>query len=109
MEILKVKMKSTKRIKPTKGKKIPIALESPIVLEELPLTYVHYPNHYGTFFGFSESIDSQIYFCKCSESSINNYLNLNVYELNANYSDKRITSKLSSHFFFKQNSTKSTI
>jgi hypothetical protein len=65
-------MKSTKRIKPTKKTDVPIALDSPIVAEKLPLPFVHYPNHYGVFLGFSDQLDGELYFCKCSESAIKN-------------------------------------
>lgn len=44
--------------------------------EQLPLPYVHYPKHYGTFFTFSETIDGQPYLCECGESAILNYLDL---------------------------------
>ena len=53
-----------------------VALNSPIKKENLPLPFVHYPNHYGTFMSFSEDENGQDYFCKCSESAILNYLEL---------------------------------
>jgi len=40
----------------------------------LPFQIVHYPGHYGAFFGFSEAYDSPIFLCSCSEISIENYV-----------------------------------
>lgn len=36
----------------TKKELPPVALDSPVVMEELPAPRVYYPNHYGTFFAF---------------------------------------------------------
>lgn len=44
--------------------------------EKLPLQYVHYPSHYGTFFAFSESKTSPPFFCECSVGPIENYFKL---------------------------------
>ena len=44
--------------------------------EKLPLQYVHYPSHYGTFFAFSESKTSMPFFCECSIAPIENYFKL---------------------------------
>jgi hypothetical protein len=50
--------------------------EGIITKEDLPLPYVHYPNFYGVFFGFSEGIDTVLLMCECSESAIGNYLEI---------------------------------
>ncbi|MBQ2695204.1 hypothetical protein IJG04_01000 [Candidatus Saccharibacteria bacterium] len=38
--------------------------------KQLPMPYVHYPDLYGAFIAFSETINSQIYFCECQRSVI---------------------------------------
>ncbi|MCH8525302.1 MAG: hypothetical protein LAT52_12195 [Balneolales bacterium] len=68
--------KSTKRIDPRKGNLPRIALKSPVVKEYLPLPYVHYPNHYGTFFMFSNAPEEKMYFCECNKVAILNSLEL---------------------------------
>ncbi|MCD0474038.1 hypothetical protein LPB87_06480 [Flavobacterium sp. EDS] len=50
-----------------------VALHSPTQLESLPLPYVHYPQHYGTFISFSEKQNSEQYICSCSEQALINY------------------------------------
>jgi len=40
----------------------------------LPMPVVHYPGHYGAFFGFGESLDSPISICECSRAAIENYI-----------------------------------
>ena len=73
-------MRTTKRIKPTKGIKQDIAINSPIIVENLPFKYVHYPNHYGTFFCFSETFDSIPFFCECNKAAIDNHFKLRFLE-----------------------------
>lgn len=68
-------LRNTKRIKPTKEKQVPIALNSPVVFEgELPLKFVHYPEIYGIFFGFSECENSEVFLCSCNKDLVENYL-----------------------------------
>ncbi len=40
----------------------------------LPMQIVHYPGHYGSFFGFSCDENSPIYLCSCSQTAIENYI-----------------------------------
>ncbi len=61
-----------------------VALRSPTKLESLPLPYVHYPEHYGTFISFSEKRDSEHYICSCSEQAVKNY-----FELSGSLSDDK--------------------
>lgn len=68
--------KSTKGIDSQNGELPKVALKSPVVKENLPLPYVHYPNHYGTFFMFSNAPKEQLYFCKCNKVAIQNSLEL---------------------------------
>lgn len=45
--------------------------------EDLPLPYVHFPESgLGSFIGFSNDIDTEIYFCECQRKSIENYIQL---------------------------------
>ena len=60
------------RRKPKKAQLPPVSLGG-IVKEELPLEFVHYPGHYGTFFAFSESENGAPYLCQCSQTAIANY------------------------------------
>ena len=102
-------MKSTKRIKPKRAKPPKVALKSPVVKEDLPFPHVHYPNHYGTFFLFSETIDSQPYFCSCNVKAIQNHFHLRKFEDNSNWAISSIPAPLSSHFFPTDISLKSKI
>ena len=93
-------MKSTKRIRPNKKAKVPIAVESQVALEDsLPLPFVHYPSLYGVFIGFSASKDSELFFCSCSKASIENHFKLNGPEGQKNWDNELIKAPLSSHFF----------
>ncbi len=44
--------------------------------DSLPFPCIRYPGYFGTFFGFSEHNDSEIYFCACSKTAITHYLQL---------------------------------
>ena len=92
-------MKSTKRIKPKKAKPPKVALKSPVVKEDLPFPYVHYPNHYGTFFLFSETPDSKPYFCSCYKKAIQNHFHLRRFEYNSRWAISSIAAPLSNHIF----------
>ncbi len=45
--------------------------------ESLPLPFVYYPNHYGTFFAFGESEDSEPFLCECSKEPLAHLATLN--------------------------------
>lgn len=47
-----------------------------IVREDLPLQFVHYPGHYGTFFAFSDGRSHPPFLCECSKPAIRNYMEL---------------------------------
>lgn len=53
-----------------------VALRSPTQKEKLPYAYVHFPNHYGTFISFSETLTSEHYLCACIEQAVYNYFEL---------------------------------
>lgn len=91
--------KSTKRINPKKGSKTSIALKEEIAIEEgLPLKFVHYPEHYGTFFAFSLSENSELFMCSCNQVLIENYLKIST-ESNNHYSEDIYNSKYSAKDF----------
>ena len=93
-------MKSTKRIRPNKKVHVPISVQSQVIKEDgLPLPFVHYPRLYGTFIGFSDSEDSNMFFCSCCKASIENHLKLNAFEVKNNWTDSLVSAPLSSHFF----------
>lgn len=59
----------------TYKKRKPIAYqENTTAIENLPLPYVLYPGHYGTFFGFREKENAPIFLCSCSYGALENYL-----------------------------------
>ncbi len=62
--------------------------DSIISYENLPLSFVHYPSN-GAFFGFSEDIDSEIYFCECQKDAIYNYIALRQLPSNIKYEGPR--------------------
>ena len=66
--------KSTKGIRPLNVELPDVALNSPIIIENLPYKFVHYPNHYGTFISFSENENGEVFFCLCCKPAIENYL-----------------------------------
>lgn len=64
-----------------------IVVHGAIVRENLPFPFVVYPNHYGTFIGFSENEKlDQVFLCECERLPFENYLRLhgNNRSLNAN-------------------------
>lgn len=53
----------------------PIAFEKRTVAQEdLPLPFVNYPGHYGTFIAFSDTPDGTPTLCDCTRSAIENYI-----------------------------------
>lgn len=42
--------------------------------QHLPYPIVHYPGHYGAFFGFQEDRDSEIVLCLCAKEAVQNYI-----------------------------------
>lgn len=47
-----------------------------VVEENLPLRFVHYPGHYGTFLAFAEAPGSPPALCGCSKGAVSNYVRL---------------------------------
>ena len=88
--------KSTKCIRPTKGNLPEVIIWSKKVKEELPFPIVHYSR---TFISFSETENSEQFFCSCSRPAINNFLKLGNPFLKNSYRDKLITAVLSIRFF----------
>jgi len=53
----------------------PVAFQNNVVTSEnLPLPIVHYPGHYGAFFGFKEKNDDPIFLCSCMKEAVENYI-----------------------------------
>jgi hypothetical protein len=98
--------RSTKRIKPTKKIEVPVSLSGELVEEQLPLPWVHYPNHYGAFFAFSEERESEQFFCLCSKQAVQNCVELSN-ESNISYSTPDARARLSSKAFPNSISIKS--
>jgi len=67
-----------------------VAIESSVVKEHLPFPFVHYPNLYGTFIGFSRSIHEKPMLCTCVESAVYNYLRLAEQSRSANSNPLRV-------------------
>lgn len=55
----------------------PVSLGNTAYEKSLPLPWVQYPNHYGTFFAFSENKNGEFFFCKCNETLLVNLFELN--------------------------------
>lgn len=47
-----------------------------MIKEDLPYPYTHYPNHYGSFFAFSLTEESEPCICECAIPSVLNYIEL---------------------------------
>ncbi len=69
-------MAAKRRRRPRKVPLPPVALKSPVVKEDLPLRWVYYPEHYGTFIGFAKTANSKPVLCACTEGAVRNCLAL---------------------------------
>jgi hypothetical protein len=74
-EVVSFILENMSKKNPRKASQPPVSMGG-IVKEGLPLPFVHYPNHYGTFFTFSKKQDSEPYLCECAKAAINNYFRL---------------------------------
>ena len=100
--------RNTKRIAQIKGKEVPIALNSPVVFEsELPFCNVYYPEHYGTFFAFSESDNDDVFLCSCNIDLISNYENIRKSSKFFTYASKLDNARYSNKQFPKIIASKS--
>lgn len=80
----------TKKRSPRKKEALPpVSLGGVCVEEGLPYPIVHYPNHYGAFFAFSESEGAEACLCDCSRSAFENLI-----ELNKNFRSQRNSNPL---------------
>ena len=75
------------RRRPRKRESSPVALGGEVVQETLPLPFVYYPSHYGTFFEFSQHEDEQPLLCNCTSGPVENYQELREQEPRLEYSD----------------------
>jgi hypothetical protein len=66
-----------------------VAFQDGLVAAEpnLPLPVVYYPGHYGSFFGFGETNNSDIFFCSCCTTAIINYIRFRLESYNTENSD----------------------
>jgi hypothetical protein len=55
----------------------PVSLGGVCVEDGLPYPVVHYPNHYGAFFAYSEAEGGDVFLCDCSRSAFENLIELN--------------------------------
>lgn len=68
----------------------PIAYEpNTTAIEDLPLPFVYYPGHYGSFFCFAENADSEMYLCSCCYAAIENFFKFKISEPKNNSSSLR--------------------
>jgi hypothetical protein len=72
-------MKRLSPKRPRSAVQVAVALGSPVVQEDLPLSFVHYPNLYGTFIGFSRTPTEKPVLCSCNEPAVRNYICLDSY------------------------------
>lgn len=77
----------------------PVSLGKTVQEDHLPFPVVHYPNHYGTFFAFSESNSSSVSLCACSEDAVHNLLRLKEARPTPNNTDPLRTATLDNWFF----------
>ena len=73
--------------------------ESTVTRENLPFPIVLYPGHYGAFFAFRKSDDSESYFCSCSYEAIENYIRIRQIQPRHLNSDSRRMYILDPHDF----------
>lgn len=66
----------TRRV-PRRSHRPEVALGGAFEERGLPLPFVHYPNHYGTFFAFSEGKGTDVYLCECGRPALENLIELN--------------------------------
>lgn len=63
---------------PRKKKALPPVFLGGICVEDgLPFPVVHYPNHYGAFFAFSEVEGGEVFLCSCSRAAFKNLIEIN--------------------------------
>lgn len=74
-------------------------LDRTIAHEKLPFPIVHYPGHYGTFFGFQHIDNGTIYLCSCAKEAVENYIKIKTLENKSIYLDYRKMFIISSNDF----------
>jgi len=84
---------------PRKPKKPGISLRDEVVVENLPMQYVHYPPHYGTFICFSDNKNSDLSLCSCCRTAVYNYIELNKINYMNEYSDPLRMATIDNHDF----------
>lgn len=80
----------------------PISLGT-VIRENLPIPYVHYPDHYGVFFAFSRTEHSSNFLCSCTEQAVKNYVDLmKIGSEKIQYAGDERNAPLNSRFFPKK-------
>lgn len=64
--------------------RVQVVIKNEIAKEDMPYPYVHYPDMYGAFIGFSEKREEMPRFCSCQRIAIQNYLRISPLK-NSNY------------------------
>jgi hypothetical protein len=95
----KNKSRQTNFIRSENNRDAEILVSSKFIKEDLPLSYVLYPNIYGTFIGFASEPNGSIFFCHCSEPAIDNYIKLLKLWPQESNINPLVLSPLSSHDF----------
>ncbi|HXC02666.1 MAG TPA: hypothetical protein VNU49_08450 [Opitutaceae bacterium] len=60
-----------------KARHAPVSLGGVVFESSLPLPWVNYPNHYGTFFGFAEKQKGPWFLCQCTVTPLTHLVQLN--------------------------------
>ena len=76
-----------KRRRNQKHNQAPVSLGGVCHEEGLPFPVVHYPNHYGAFFAFSETSKGDVFLCSCNRSALENLIQLNARAVSPNNSN----------------------
>ena len=85
--------------KPRRVTRVAVAAGCPVVQEDLPLPFVHYPSLYGTFIGFAHTPTEKPVLCSCSESAVRNYIRLDPSSTRGQNSHALRMAPLDSYYF----------
>lgn len=89
--------RQTRKARPVREMARPEVSRGGVCKEQgLPLPFVHYPNHYGAFFAFSEREDSTVHLCECGRPALQNLVALNMANAQPKNSNPLRNAKLDS-------------
>lgn len=66
--------------------------------DDLPFPIVKYPSHYGTFIGFKQDPEGELYFCSCAREAIENYVKCELEGLTGSHQDPTPENILNGEF-----------